>query len=212
MSRRPVHAVVPLEGGATAAATAIGRFHGDPGAWLPGPAVPIDGGHRVHLSMAGRSPDVPAIVTVGLPLGPRPGLLVRAISWRAETAHDLFPILRADLELHTLDDPTLRLIGSYTPPLSVLGALTDQVVGRRLAAEVLRGFLTDVAHRLVDQTDGRVAADVPSWRSTPGGRGSECPAGKAHGVPVPDPDLDVDHERDPAGPRGGRAGGRSPGR
>ena len=152
MIHRPVHCVVPLEGDGSRhdrADAAFHAFHGYPGTWLPAPALPIDSGFRVRLRMPSRSrsPDVAAIVTVGSALHPRSGLSVRSLHWRAETAHDLFPVLDGDLELHTDDEPLLRLTGSYTPPMSVLGALTDQVVGRHLASEVVRGFTTDVAGR-----------------------------------------------------------------
>lgn len=150
MIRRPLHSEVRLGDGPEVAAAASGRFRADPGLWLPPPATPIPDGHRVHLAMATTmpSPKVPVVVSIGPTLCPAPGLLVRSIGWRAEVAHDVFPVLRGDLEVWTRTEPTLRLVGSYTPPLSVLGALTDQVVGRHLATEVVRGFLAVVAHRL----------------------------------------------------------------
>jgi hypothetical protein len=151
------------------------RFRSDPGRWLPPPAIPITGGHRVRLSMAtiAASLEVAAVVSMGLPLDPAPGLLVRSIAWRAETVNDLFPVLKADLELHTTTEPMLRLVGSYTPPLSVLGALTDQVVGRHLATEVVRGFLTVVARHLTVQrdTEHTVASVMPSGHRVSDSRG-----------------------------------------
>lgn len=155
MNHRPVHCVVPLEGDATddigaVVDRAFKAFHGYPGTWLPAPAVPIGSGFRVRLQMPGTShaPDVTAIVAVGAALHPRAELSIRSLRWRAEKAHELFPVLDGDLELHTGPEPALRLTGSYVPPMSVLGALTDQVVGRHLASEVVRGFTTNVAGRL----------------------------------------------------------------
>lgn len=154
MIHRPVHCVVSLEGDRPRhdrADRAFHIFHGHPGRWLPPPAVPIENGYRVRLRMPSTShtPDVAAIVTVGSALHPSRGLAVRSLHWRAERAHDLFPVLEGDLELHTHDAPHLRLTGSYSPPLSVLGALTDQFVGRHLASEVVRGFTADIANRLL---------------------------------------------------------------
>ncbi len=154
MLHRPVHCVVPLDGddrSRVRADHALHVFHGHPGTWLPAPAEPIETGFRVRLRMPSSShaPDVAAIVAVGLPLHPRSGLSIRSLHWRAEKAHDLFPVFGGDLELHTGDSPHLRLTGSYIPPMSVLGALTDQIVGRHLASEVVRGFTADIATQLL---------------------------------------------------------------
>lgn len=127
------------------------RFREDVGAWLPAPATPVPGGHRVHLSVAARPvPEVAAVVAVGPLVRPAPGLVLRSVSWQAETADDLFPVLRAELELHTTGRSRLRLVGSYTPPLSVLGAVTDKFVGRHVARDVVNGFVAGVARRLVE--------------------------------------------------------------
>lgn len=157
MMHRPVHGQFLLGDGPEVAAMAAKRFRADPAGWLPPPATPIIGGHRVVLSMATAlpTPDVAAIVSVGALVDPMSGLALRSLAWKAETADDLLPVLRGDLELHVCLHTTLRLIGSYTPPLSVLGAVTDQVVGRHMAKEVVRGFVTTVARRLSTSRHGR---------------------------------------------------------
>lgn len=162
MIRRAVHGIVELGTGPADTAVARGRFRADPGRWLPPPATPTDNGHRVHLAMPGRSPEVAAIVSVGVPSTSTRDVVVRAVTWRAATARDLFPVLQADLELHTGHDPTLRLVGAYIPPLSVLGALTDHVLGRHVVTGVVNAFLIDTVGRLVPCPAHPATRDVPS--------------------------------------------------
>lgn len=162
MIRRPVHGIVALGARAKDTAIARERFLRDPGHWLPPPATPADGGHRVHLAMSGRSPEVAAVVSVGPPSTSTRDLVVRTLHWRAAAARDLFPVLEADLELHCGDDASLRLVGSSIPPLSVLGAVADQVLGRHVVAEVVKGFLTATADRLASCPVPPGAGDVPS--------------------------------------------------
>lgn len=138
----PVHAVVvPPD-----AHDLRPRFAADPGSWLPDPAEPVGEHWRVRLSAAAPSPSVPVVVAVGpvAAVGGH-GLLVRALDWSAEARPGWFPALRADLELHPAE---VRLVGTYVPPWTGVGAAADRVVGRHLAREVVRGFLASVVRRL----------------------------------------------------------------
>ena len=149
MSRHPIHTIVALPEDVDVA-TVRARFGEPPARVLPGPAERVEGGHRVHLSTGNLlpTPSVAAIAWLGDATSPVPGLDVRGLKWRAETADGLFPTLHGDLELHTRTTPELRLVGFYVPPFAAIGAAADRLVGRHLAAEVVRAFVTEVAGRL----------------------------------------------------------------
>lgn len=153
MATRPLHVVVPLDG-----MDEVGRarFHGDPSAWLPAPASPSPEGHRVDLATGSLLPGpyVRVHVDVGEVVVASGDLAVRALSWQAIRLAPAFPTLDAELELDTRLRPCLRLFGTYTPPLAVVGDVADRLVGRHLATEIVRGFLTSVGHRLVPGPDG----------------------------------------------------------
>lgn len=60
------------------------------------------------------------------------------------------PVLDCDLELTGLGERScqLALVGTYRPPLSVVGAAADRLVGHRIAEAVVRTFVLAVADRL----------------------------------------------------------------
>ncbi len=159
MSRHPIHTVVALPDGAEPA-TARSRFAGPAEAVLPPPGTPVPGGHRVHLSTGNLlpTPTVAAVARLGPVTSPTPGLDVRGLHWHAESADGLFPTLQGDLELHTTERPELRLVGFYVPPFAVVGAAADRLVGRHLATEVIRSFVTGVCRRLASGALGEPPA------------------------------------------------------
>lgn len=128
------------------------RFGEEPAAWLPAPAIVEDDGVVVTMRASGvlEVASVDALVVVEDLQDDPPGLSTRPIAWRARAADPLFPRMVAELEL-AATSPTasrLALVGSYRPPLSVVGDLTDRVAGRHIADAVVRTFLEEVAHAL----------------------------------------------------------------
>jgi len=125
----------------------------DPAGWLPPPARPCEGGWLVELDATNALPAAlacrHAVVRIGSSWGDATHL-VRALSWRAATATSLFPVLDGDLEWAPLngDASQLSLMGTYRPPLSVVGDLGDITLGHRVVEACVRRFVLDVAFRL----------------------------------------------------------------
>ena len=74
--------------------------------------------------------------------------------WWQDAEHpQLFPTFDGGLELSRAGGVTeLRLIGSYQPPLGVVGQFGDGLLGHRLVMASLEGFLTAAAERLIAAT------------------------------------------------------------
>lgn len=74
------------------------------------------------------------------------------IRWKAAEQKALFPSMDAELEVeplsHAIPMTQLSIVGRYRPPLGVLGAMGDALVGHRLAELAVRNFLTDLSRRL----------------------------------------------------------------
>ena len=125
----------------------------EPGLWLPGPGDAVGDEFRLTLHADGALRDGmaehEALVSVSAPSWSELTLL-RRISWRSATADRLVPMLDADLELVALDGTgcQLSLMGSYRPPLSVIGAAGDRLLGHRVAEACVRRFVLDVAERV----------------------------------------------------------------
>ena len=70
-------------------------------------------------------------------------------------------MLDADLTLAPVTDAetTLRLAGSYRPPLGKVGAMLDLVALRRVAVATLRGFLERVGDAVVNPAGAAVWAE-----------------------------------------------------
>lgn len=163
--RRPIHFTTPLSGDIAAMRD---RLAGTPSLWLPDlTATNGSREHQVRLSTGDilPVPEVTAVITVGEASSPSPRLTIREVGWRAEAADSLFPVLTGDLELLATSPATgeLRLVGSYSTPLSVIGAAADQLVGRHVASEVIRSFVLKVAQRL---DTGDAAELASSYRSS----------------------------------------------
>lgn len=136
---------------------AVGILSGDPGVWLPEPAVPVQDGFEVMLD-AGATPlggfgRRDAIARIGSPSSAPDGRsMLRGIGWRALERDELFPVFEGDLELAALSDELCQLscMGSYRPPLTVVGAVGDRLVGHRVAEAVVRNFVLSTAGRVAD--------------------------------------------------------------
>lgn len=127
---------------------------GDPARWLPPPAAPTEEGWQVRLVAEGALPPTveghDAEVRVGAADEDAQGSLLRRIAWQSVTAERLVPVLKGDLELVSLEGYgcQLSLMGSYRPPLSVIGEAGDRLFGHRVAEACVRRLVLDVAERL----------------------------------------------------------------
>jgi hypothetical protein len=126
---------------------------GSPGSWLPEPATAFDGGWEVVLRAEGALPERlaerAAAVATGEPLVD-PHRLLLPLSWQATSREQLFPVFSGDLQLDALEGAGchLSLMGTYRPPLSVVGGAGDAILGHRVAEAVVRRFVLDVAARI----------------------------------------------------------------
>lgn len=105
-------------------------------------------GHDVRPP--GPTASVSRPVRVGLgPTFEEDGALVVAVWWEAVEHPRLFPAFDGGFELRAAGQETeLRLVGSYEPPLGMLGRFADGVVGHRLVTSSLAALLAAAAERL----------------------------------------------------------------
>jgi hypothetical protein len=70
-----------------------------------------------------------------------------SLEWRHPSHPGLFPLMTATLSIYPLSptETQLELDGEYEPPLGLLGAAVDSVVGHRLARIAIHGFVQEVA-------------------------------------------------------------------
>lgn len=84
------------------------------------------------------------------------------LRWRATSHGALFPSMTGTLELQALSlrSPLTQvtLVGTYEPPLGVLGAAGDALIGRHIAEATVHRFVDDVATRIEQQMQLRAAA------------------------------------------------------
>ena len=64
------------------------------------------------------------------------------LSWEPLDHSDIYPTVRADLEIEPIDDrrTMVSLLASYEPPLGRIGAVVDRVAMHRVAESALRRF------------------------------------------------------------------------
>ncbi len=72
------------------------------------------------------------------------------LTWKSKRRPGLFPELTGSLWAYALSsrETQLELIGSYDPPLGLLGDAIDAIALHRIAEESVRRFITDVASYL----------------------------------------------------------------
>jgi hypothetical protein len=136
---------------------AADRLGGDPSSWLPAPCLPDDEHWLVELNANGALPDAVANDVAKVEVGPvttMAGAVLRPVTWRSTGVDRWVPTLSGDLELVKLSDTTcqLSLLGSYRPPLSVIGEIGDRVIGHRVAEAAVRRFVHDLGERLAGVT------------------------------------------------------------
>jgi len=72
------------------------------------------------------------------------------LSWQATESPGLFPAMDAELKVYPLSfsETQVELVGSYDPPMGVLGSALDAVVGHRIAEASVHRFVRAVVERL----------------------------------------------------------------
>lgn len=85
------------------------------------------------------------------------------VQWKAARGHVWFPTLDATLEVTSLSSqwPTVQvaLVGTYRPPLGLLGAAVDAVGAHGIAEATCHRFVNEVAARLERLAVGVQEAD-----------------------------------------------------
>ena len=148
--RRPVYDGVALDAPIDEVVRVLGA---PPCTWLPTPAEVHPHGTVVTMHATGMlaAAGIPALVDVGPLETDLPGVAVLPIAWRALLTDRVFPRLVGELEVTATSGATswLTLVGSYQPPISVVGGAADRLLGHRLAEAVIRSFLERVAANAV---------------------------------------------------------------
>ncbi|MDP1806877.1 MAG: hypothetical protein Q8K72_16990, partial [Acidimicrobiales bacterium] len=95
------------------------------------------------------------------PLMEEDGAVVLPVGWEDAEHPDLFPTFDGGLELYPDGRGTaLRLVGSYVPPLGLIGRFADELAGHRIVLASLSKFLADVASLLTAAANaGQPAGD-----------------------------------------------------
>lgn len=142
---------------------------------LLGTPAPDDGSHWSHRR---------AVAEVGVELGGGTSARQEVVVEIDPTADEHGPDVRWPIRWHPVghtrvlpsfdgvlravdegDTTTLHLRGTYHPPLGVLGAAGDAVLGRRVAGATAAALLSDVADRITMEAERRPvppAANLPS--------------------------------------------------
>lgn len=70
-----------------------------------------------------------------------------AITWQHPNHPGLFPLMTATLSIYPLSptETQLELDGQYEPPLGLLGAAVDSMIGHRLARIAIHAFVAEIA-------------------------------------------------------------------
>lgn len=114
-------------------------------------AVQVRGGSSVVQSVT---------VELGLPKQV-PGAMEFDLNWQPAGHAHLLPVFRGSFTaapegLHT----RLSLQGTYSPPFGPVGTFGDGLVGHRLARQTINTFLRNVARRIDQEVDRRMAEGV----------------------------------------------------
>jgi hypothetical protein len=87
------------------------------------------------------------------------------LTWQAIGHARLFPVFRGTLTVWSGAWTTIRLAGTYKPPLGIAGTFGDGVVGHRIARRSLDTFVARIGRR-IDATVADALAGGPVDRPT----------------------------------------------
>jgi hypothetical protein len=107
-------------------------------------------GHHVGVDHI-PGPPLRQEVTIGLGTPVSNGDTTRwALTWEPVGHQATLPAFRGVLEVDDAVDggATVRVTGTYRPPLALLGAIVDRVIGHRLAEATIEDFVAGVARRI----------------------------------------------------------------
>jgi len=78
------------------------------------------------------------------------------LRWQAADSPGLFPAMDAELRVYPLSftETQIELVGSYDPPMGVLGSAVDAVVGHRVAEASVHRFVRAICERLRQELAG----------------------------------------------------------
>lgn len=106
---------------------------------------------RLHVGIAGLDIGKDVVVEVGK-ADDRGYAVFIPIQWRAASQSGLFPSMDAELEVAqlSLDPPRsqIGIHGRYRPPIGVVGAIGDAMLGHRIAEATVRRFVIELSTRL----------------------------------------------------------------
>ena len=133
-------------------------FAGDPGLWLPEPAMLVEPGRwviRLHAGVTSHT----VVCEVGV-AAEHADAVWRGFTWqasdltgRSRVVDRAFPQFRGEIGLVTAPAPTLVLTGTYDPPGGSFGYALDRVGLERIANMSGRRLLSDIAARLRASAD-----------------------------------------------------------
>ena len=158
---RPIEVETPLR---VAFASARDILLDDPGAVFNA-ASTVHEQHRARISTelsvdlgAGASVHQDVTLQLGFAQSTETGVVVPVV-WRAAGRERLFPTFKGELEAFEARTGTrLRLNGTYTLPLGVIGRIGNGVVGWRLARRSLEELLERLARRIEAEAERRQSA------------------------------------------------------
>ena len=72
------------------------------------------------------------------------------LRWQAADSPGLFPAMNGELRVYPLSfsETQVELVGSYDPPMGVLGSAVDAVVGHRIAEASVHRFVRAIVEKL----------------------------------------------------------------
>jgi hypothetical protein len=107
-----------------------------------------DAAVSLHLRHGGAL-RLPALVELSTPEGHHNGAVIH-LRWRARLLSRFFPVMEADLQLHPIAayETEIALVGTYRPPLGMLGMIGDRLVGSAAATATATAFLDDLSRVL----------------------------------------------------------------
>jgi hypothetical protein len=143
----------------------------DPGSLFGGPPADGDPTSRrftmeLGLDLGARtSVSQTVIVHLGIARGDDATIVV-PVRWQASGHEQLLPTFDGEVAVAAVDEGTrLRLTGTYTVPLGIVGRFGDGVFGRRVARRSLESLVQRLATRVESAVHDRLGR--AGWRGQP---------------------------------------------